>query len=85
MKIPRCPEMQNRLSPAVKPVVSTPSILRDVGVAFRDASEGAEMRIHLVCRWPLGHAKMSRLEFILMAAGPSIALVAVFIRLTGIG
>jgi hypothetical protein len=43
------------------------------------------MRNHLVCKWPLGHAKMSRLEFIMMAAGPSVALVAVFIRLTGIG
>jgi hypothetical protein len=39
---------------------------------LRDASEGAEMRI-------------TRLEFIMMAAGPSVALVAVFIRLTGIG
>ena len=43
------------------------------------------MRSHLVRKWPLGHAKMTRLEFIMMAAGPSIALVAVFIRLTGIG
>ena len=39
------------------------------------------MRIHLVRNRPL----MTRLEFIAMAAGPSVALVAVFIRLTGIG
>ena len=39
------------------------------------------MRIHLVRNRPL----MTRLEFIVMAAGPSVALVAVFIRLTGIG
>ena len=43
------------------------------------------MRNHLVRKRHLGHAKMSRLEFIMMAAGPSVALVAVFIRLTGIG
>jgi hypothetical protein len=41
------------------------------------------MRNHLVRKRPLGHAKMTRLEFIMMAAGPSVALVAVFIRLTG--
>src|SRR6516225_11986166 len=41
-----CPEMQSRLSPAVKPCCQRPSILRDVVVAFRDASEGAEM---IVC------------------------------------
>jgi hypothetical protein len=33
------------------------------------------MRIHLVRKRPL----MTRLEFIMMAAGPSVALVAVFI------
>jgi bacterioferritin-associated ferredoxin len=38
--------MQNRLSPAVKPCCQRSSIFRDVGVAFRDASEGAEM---IVC------------------------------------
>jgi hypothetical protein len=48
---------------------------------FRDASGGAEMRIHLVRKRPL----MTRLEFIMMAAGPSVLLVAVFIRLAGIG
>jgi hypothetical protein len=42
------------------------------------------MRNHLVRKRPL-HAKMTRLEFIMMAAGPSVALVAVFIRLIGIG
>jgi hypothetical protein len=52
---------------------------------FRDASEGAEMRNHLVHERPLGHAKMTRMEFIMLAAGWSAAFVAVFIRLLGIG
>jgi len=43
------------------------------------------MRNHLVRKRRVGHAKMTRLEFIMIAAGPSVALVAVFIRLTGIG
>jgi hypothetical protein len=29
---------------------------------FRDASEGAEMRNHLVCERPLGHAEMTRMK-----------------------
>ena len=52
---------------------------------FRDASEGAEMRIHLVRERPLGHAEMTRMEFIMLAAGWSAAFVAVAIRLIGIG
>ena len=40
------------------------------------------MRNHLAHKH---RAKMTRLEFIMMAAGPSVALVAVFIRLTGTG
>jgi hypothetical protein len=50
-------------------------------LVFRDASEGAEMRNHLVRKRPL----ITRLEFIMMAPGLSVALVAVFIRLAGIG
>jgi hypothetical protein len=50
---------------------------------FRDASEG--VRNHLVHERPLGHAKMTRMEFIMLAAGWSAAFVAVFIRLLGIG
>ena len=34
---------------------------------------------------PLGHAEMTRMEFIMLAAGWSAAFVAVFIRLIGIG
>ena len=34
---------------------------------------------------PLGHAEMTRMETIMLAAGWSTALVAVFIRLIGIG
>jgi hypothetical protein len=47
---------------------------------FRDASEGAEMRSHLVRERPLGHADMTRMEFIIIAAGWSTVLVAVLIR-----
>ena len=52
---------------------------------FRDTSEGAEMRNHLVHERPLGHAEMTRMEFIMLEAGWSAAFVAVFIRLIGIG
>jgi hypothetical protein len=51
----------------------------------RDASEGAKMHNHLVRERPLGHAEMTRMETIMLAAGWSTALVAVFIRLIGIG
>jgi hypothetical protein len=43
------------------------------------------MRNHLVRERPLGHAEMTRMETIKLAAGWSTALVAVFIRLIGIG
>ena len=43
------------------------------------------MRNQLVHERPLGHVEMSRTEFIMLAAGWSTALVAVFIRLLGIG
>ena len=52
---------------------------------FRGASEGAEMRNHLVRERPLGRAEMTQMEFIMLAAGWSAALVAVVIRLIGIG
>jgi hypothetical protein len=39
------------------------------------------MRTHLVER-PLGHAKMTRFEFIMLAAGWSTALAAILIRFT---
>jgi hypothetical protein len=60
---------------------------------FRDASEGAEMRNHLVSqssaaamarpRAPLLARDMTRMEFIMLAAGWSIAFLAVFIRFIG--
>jgi len=50
---------------------------------FRDASEGSEMSNHLVRERALGHADMSRTEFIMLVAGWSTALVAVFIRFIG--
>ena len=43
------------------------------------------MRNHLVHERPLGHAEMTQMEFIMLAAGWSAALVAVVIRLIGIG
>ena len=56
-----------------------------VAAGVRDASEGDGMRSHLVRELPLGHAGMTRTETIMLAAGWSTALVAVFIRLIGIG
>jgi hypothetical protein len=46
---------------------------------FRDGSEGVEMRKHLVREQPLGHAEMTRTEFIMLAAGWSTALMAALI------
>ena len=43
------------------------------------------MRNHLVRERPLGHAEMTGMETIMLAAGWSTALVAVFIRPIGIG
>ena len=43
------------------------------------------MRNHLVRKRPLGHAEMTRMETIVLAAGWSTALVAIFIRPIGIG
>jgi hypothetical protein len=48
---------------------------------FRDASEGAEMRNHLVRKRPLGHADMARFDFIMLVAVCGTALVTVLIRL----
>ena len=42
------------------------------------------MRNHLVRERPLGHAEMTRMETIMLAAGRSTALVAFCIRLIGI-
>jgi hypothetical protein len=60
---------------------------------FRDASEGAEMPSRLVSRSsaaamagpraPLLARDMTRMEFIMLAAGWSTAFVAVFIRFIG--
>jgi hypothetical protein len=62
------------------------SIFVRVVVAFpRDASEKAEMRNHLVRERPLGHAEMTRIEAMMLAAGWSTALLAVLIRFIGIG
>jgi len=43
------------------------------------------MRNHLVRKRPLSHAEMTRLAFIMIAAGWSVALVAISNRLIGIG
>ena len=80
--VPKCKTVRpRRLSPAVSAHLSfamSASLLRD-------ASEGAKMRNHLVRKRPLSHAEMTRLAFIMIAAGWSVALAAIFNRLTLIG
>ena len=81
--VPKCKSVcPQRLSPAVSIHLSSFAMSASL---FRDASEGAEMHNHLVRERPLGHAEMTRTEFIMLAAGWSAALVAVLIRLIGIG
>jgi hypothetical protein len=83
LHVPKCKSVcPRRLNPAVSIHLSSFAMSSSV---FRDASEGAEMRNHLVRERPLGHAEMTQMELILLAAGWSTALVAVFIRLIGIG
>ena len=53
--------------------------------AFAMPRKELKMRNHPVRARPLGHAEMSRTETIVLAAGWSTALVAIFIRLLGIG
>jgi len=53
--------------------------------AFAISRKELKMRNHLVRERPLGHAEMTRMETIMLAVGWSTALVAVFIRLIGIG
>ena len=67
-----CPQ---RLSPGVSIHLSSFAMSASL---FRDVSQGAEMRNHLVRERPLGHAEMTRMEFIMLAAGWSTAFVAVF-------
>ena len=80
MDVPKCKSLcPRRLSPAVSAHLSfamSASLLRD-------ASEGAEMRNHLVRKRPLGHAEMTRFDFIMFVAVCSTALVAVLVRLVG--
>jgi len=81
--VPKCKSVcPQRLSPGVSVHLSSFAMSASL---FRDASEGAEMRNHLVRKRPLGHAEMTRMETIMLAAGWSTALVAVLIRLIGIG
>ena len=81
--VPKCKSVcPKRLSPAVSVHLSSFAMSASL---FRDASEGAEIRNHLVHERPLGHAEMTRMEFIMLAAGWSAAFVAVFNRLLGIG
>ena len=80
--------MLKRLSLVVKPWRGHSFIfLRDVGVAFfAMPRKELKWRNHLVRKtacWPLQNE--TRLELSIVAAGLSVALVAVFIRLTGIG
>jgi hypothetical protein len=83
LDVPKCKSnCPQRLSPVLSIHLSCFAISASF---FRDASEGAEMRNHLVHERPLGHAEMTRMEVIMLAAGWSAAFVAVFIRLLGIG
>jgi hypothetical protein len=68
-------------------MLEPPVLVRSRGAAagVRDASEGVKMRNHLVRERPLCHAEMTRMETIMLAAGGSTALVAVFIRFIGVG
>jgi hypothetical protein len=77
--VPKCKGIcPQRLSPDVS--IHLPSFARSSSI-FRDASEGAEMRNHLVRKRPLGHADMTRFDFVMLVAVCSTALVTVLIRL----
>ena len=85
---PKCKSIcPHRLNPGVSIHLSSFAM----SSLFRDALEGAEMRNHLVSqsglrpamatpRVPLLARDMTRIEFIIIAAGWSTALVAVLIR-----
>ena len=76
--VPKCKTVRpRRLSPAVSAHLSfamSASLLRD-------ASEGAEMRIHLVRKRPLGRAEMTRFDFIMFMAVCGTAFGTALIRL----
>ena len=82
LDVPKCKIIcPRRLSPAASAHLSFAMLAS----LLRDASEGAEMRIHLVRKRHLSHSEMTRLAFIMIAGGWSVALVAIFNRLTGTG
>ena len=65
--VPKCKSIcPQRLSPGVSIHLSSFAMSASL---FRDASKGAEMRNHLVRERPLGHAEMTRMETIVLAAG----------------
>ena len=78
--VPKCKiACPRRLSPAASARLS----FAMSASLFRDASEEAEMRNHLVRKRPLGHADMTRFDFIIFVAVCSTALVTILIRLVG--
>src|SRR3974390_3509538 len=78
MDLTKCKTVRpRRLSPAVSAHLSfamSASLLRD-------ASEGAEMRNHLVRKRPLGRAEMTRFDFIMFMAVCGTAFGTALIRL----
>jgi hypothetical protein len=79
MDVPKCKNLcPQRLNPGVSIHLSSFAMSSSL---FRDASEGAEMRNHLVRKRPLGHAKITRFDFIMLAAVCGTALVTVLTRL----
>ena len=80
MDVPKCKSLcPRRLSPAV----STPLSFAMSASLSCDASQGAEMRNRLVRKRSLGHAEMTRFDFIMFVAVCSTALVTVLVRLVG--
>ena len=84
-EIPSVPKCKTACPRQLSLAVSTPLSFALSASLLRDASEGAKMRNHLVRKRPLSHAEMTRLAFIMIAGGWSLALVAIFNRPTGIG
>jgi len=76
--VPKCKSLcPRRLSPAV----NAPLSFAMSASLSCDASQGAEMRNHLVRKRPLGHAEMTRFDFIMFMAVCGTAFGTALIRL----
>ena len=77
--VPKCKSIcPQRLNPGVSIHLSSSAMSSSL---FRDTSEGAEMRNHPARKRPLGHADVTRFDFIMLVAVCSTAFVTVLIRL----